>query len=65
MKILVNGEPVQIAGQTLEQALEELGLGNSRVATAVNEVFVPTAARAAHALDAGDRVEVLAPQQGG
>jgi sulfur carrier protein len=35
------------------------------VATAVNEAFVPSSARGALELGAGDRVEIVAPQQGG
>lgn len=65
MKITVNGTPHEIAAQTLEAALAELGYGEARVATAVNESFVPATARAGRALEAGDRLEILAPMQGG
>ena len=46
-------------------ALEELGYGDSKVATALNEDFVPSAARAGTALSPGDRVEIVTPRQGG
>ena len=65
MKITVNGEPRSLAATTLDAALEELGYGGARVATAVNEGFVPAGSRATTALSPGDRVEILAPRQGG
>ena len=65
MKITLNGEAAEISGATLQAALEEHGFGDARVATSVNETFVAKGARAAHALSEGDRVEVLAPMQGG
>ena len=65
MKIEVNGEAREVQGPTLAHALAELGWGEARVATALNGEFVPKAARADTALQAGDRLEVLAPMQGG
>ena len=41
------------------------GQAEARVATAVNEDFVPAARRGAHTLQEGDRVEIVAPRQGG
>ena len=43
----------------------ELGFGEAKVATAVNEEFVPAARRAEAIIADGDRLEVVAPQQGG
>lgn len=65
MRILINGEAREIAATTLAAALDELGYGEARVATAVNEDFVPAGLRAGRALAEGDRIEVLAPRQGG
>ena len=65
MRIDVNGEPREVSGPSLADALTELGWAESRVATAVNGNFVPKAARASTALKDGDRLEVLAPMQGG
>ena len=65
MKIIVNGEAVQSRAATLADLLAELGQGEARVATAVNEDFVPAARRGARALREGDRVEIVAPRQGG
>ncbi|MEO1001457.1 MAG: sulfur carrier protein ThiS, partial [Pseudomonadota bacterium] len=65
MKIVLNGAEAEIAARTLAEALAELGYGDARVATAVNEDFVAAGDRARCALADGDRVEVLAPMQGG
>ena len=65
MKITVNGEPKEIAASALHDALAELGYAEARIATAVNETFVPAAARGDTILTEGDRIEVLAPMQGG
>jgi sulfur carrier protein len=65
MRILVNGDSRDIRAADLSGALEELGYGGAVVATAVNGEFVPSAERQAAHLAEGDRVEVLAPMQGG
>jgi sulfur carrier protein len=65
MKITVNGKSVDVRGGTLAALLDELGYGGKRVATAVNEDFVPAAKRETHELADGDRVEIVAPRQGG
>lgn len=65
MTIHVNGTPHDLRATTLAEALTELGYGQERVATAVNEAFVPTPARATTRLSPGDRIEILAPRQGG
>ena len=64
MMIFLNGEARDVAAATLAALLLECGY-SGRVATAVNEAFVPVAAREAHALKDGDRVEVLGAMQGG
>ncbi len=64
MRILLNGEPREVSTGTLAAVLDELGYGGATVATAVNGTFVPAGARARPVAD-GDRVEVLAPRQGG
>ncbi|MBX5461465.1 MAG: sulfur carrier protein ThiS [Steroidobacteraceae bacterium] len=65
MRILVNGDPRDLAESNLERALEELGFGGAVVATALNGEFVSAASRASTVLAEGDRLEVLAPMQGG
>ncbi len=65
MKITVNGESLDARGPTLARLLTELGMGDAKVATAVNEAFVPVGLRASRILKDGDRVEIVAPRQGG
>ena len=65
MKILVNGAWHETERRELAGALEELGYGGSVVSTAVNGEFIATVARSRTRLAEGDRVEVLAPMQGG
>jgi sulfur carrier protein len=65
MKIVLNGEPREVRSPSLPDALAELGFGDATVATAVNGTFVPAPARPATELSDGDRLEVLAPRQGG
>jgi sulfur carrier protein len=65
MKILVNGAWRNTGASDLASALQELGYGNSVVATALNGELVPTSSRLGARLAEGDRIEVLAPMQGG
>ena len=65
MKIMLNGKPAETSAATLADALAELGYAEAQVATAVNEEFVPKSKRKGHMLSPGDRVEVVAPRQGG
>ena len=65
MKILVNGVWRETQHAELARALEELGYGGSVVSTAVNGEFIANSQRARTVLSEGDRVEVLAPMQGG
>ncbi len=65
MNIQFNGETRTVHGRTLAAVLEELGLANAKVATAVNSEFVPAAARDSRELQPGDRIEALAPMMGG
>jgi sulfur carrier protein len=65
LKLVVNGEPAEVASTTLAGVLEEMGFGGLKVATALNGDFVPERRRAETALTAGDKIEVVAPRQGG
>ena len=70
MKIVLNGAwreiaPADPADATLEAVLMSLGFGHAVVATALNGQFVPGGARVEVKVRDGDRVEVLAPMQGG
>lgn len=64
MKIVLNGETRDVQATCLAALLEECGV-TGRVATSLNEVFVPATLRAAQTIAGGDRVEVVAPMQGG
>ena len=64
MRIDLNGTAIEVAARTLAGALSELGYAGA-LATALNGSFVPAIARAETLLHDGDRVEVLAPMQGG
>ena len=65
MRIFVNGDQHDVEFRTLAAALEQLGYGGKKIATAVNGRFVAAAARPATPLADGDRIEVVAPMQGG
>jgi sulfur carrier protein len=65
VKLVVNGEPRDVRAATLAEALQSLDYGEARVATALNGEFVPARARAGTRLKTGDRIEIVAPRQGG
>ncbi|MEO3429552.1 sulfur carrier protein ThiS [Pelagibius sp. CAU 1746] len=65
MQIVLNGKPREVKRDRLDRLLEELGYRDATVATAVNGNFVARPARAAMRIEDGDRVEVIAPMQGG
>jgi len=65
MRIFVNGDRHDVEPRTLALALEELGYGGKKIATALNGRFVAAAARSTTDLADGDRVEIVAPMQGG
>lgn len=65
MKILVNGAWRDTTAEELAAVLQELGYGDTVVSTAVNGEFVAATARTRLRLGEGDRLEVLAPMQGG
>jgi len=65
MRIIVNGAWRETVALELSAALQELGYGEAVVATAVNGEFVAAGVRPRTRLAEDDRVEVLAPMQGG
>jgi sulfur carrier protein len=65
MRLVVNGELQDVPAATLAEALRSLDLAEAKVATALNGEFVPARARAATLVKDGDRIEIVAPQQGG
>ncbi|MBA8878636.1 sulfur carrier protein ThiS [Phyllobacterium myrsinacearum] len=65
MKLIVNGEPHEVASKTLSDLLGELEYEGDWLATALNGELVRASARATFTLNEGDRVEILTPRQGG
>lgn len=65
MQVVVNGEPTQTAARTLDELCETLGFRDAKIATAVNGDFVPAPGRARQPLAENDRIEIVAPRQGG
>jgi len=65
MRLVVNGEPRDVQATTLAAALEALDYAEVKVATALNGEFVPAREREVTPVKDGDRIEILAPRQGG
>ena len=63
--ILVNGERTRTPACTLAALVADRGFAENQVATALNGEFVARSARAATLLRDGDKVEIVAPRQGG
>jgi sulfur carrier protein len=65
MTLIVNGEPRAVVAATLAEALQALDYADAIVATALNGDFVPARKRDATMVKDGDRIEIVAPRQGG
>ena len=65
MRITINGESQETQAATLEQLCAALGYREQRIATAVNGEFVPADARESLRLSQNDKIEIVAPRQGG
>jgi sulfur carrier protein len=65
LNVLVNGEMVRSHAASLAELIAELGYGDAKVATALNGEFVPERARAGTPIAPDDRIEIVAPRQGG
>ncbi len=66
MQIIINGEAKDVPeGTTAAKLIEILDLGGGRLAMEVNEELVPRSGFEAHALRAGDRVEIVRAIGGG
>ncbi|SJZ87716.1 sulfur carrier protein [Enhydrobacter aerosaccus] len=65
MRIYVNGDQREVEPGTLAVTLDALGYGGRKIATAVNGRFVAATARSAMPVNEGDKIEVVAPMQGG
>lgn len=65
MRIQVNGRSLEVLATTLASLIDELGYGDRKVGTAINQEFVRDRDRAATILNEGDAVEIVTPRQGG
>jgi len=64
MNITVNGKPHSITSTNLADLLVELDY-SGKIATALNESFIPSGDRPSIFLKDGDRIEIVAPMEGG
>jgi sulfur carrier protein len=65
MKLLVNGDELDLAAETLAGLLASFEYEGEWLATAVNGDLVHSEERADYKLKAFDRIEILSPMQGG
>jgi sulfur carrier protein len=65
MRVLVNGNSHEVGSTGLVEVLDELGYGGAVIATALNGEFIPINARPQTSVAEGDRIEIVAPMQGG
>ena len=65
MKIYLNGQAYDTQSQSLAELLRECQFDVDCVASAVDGAFVPRQRYSETALAAGQKIEVLAPMQGG
>jgi sulfur carrier protein len=65
MRLIVNGEPREIAASHVDALLAELDYEGSHFAIALNYDVVPKSRWAETALQAGDEIEIITPRQGG
>lgn len=65
MTIVLNGEVFETTSTNLLALLTEIELDEAVVATALNGEFIAGSEREETLITEGDRIEVLAPMQGG
>ncbi len=65
MRLIVNGEPRELASGSVEALLRELDYEGTHVAIAVNYDVVPRSRWATTPLQSGDAIEIITPRQGG
>ncbi len=63
--IYVNGQQKQTESENLHQLLIELEFDVTAIATAIDGNFVPKSLYQTTAIQQGQKIEVLAPMQGG
>jgi sulfur carrier protein len=65
VRVTVNGEPREIAAQSIAALLGELDYEGSHFAIAVNFDVLPKSRWAETPIRAGDEIEIITPRQGG
>jgi sulfur carrier protein len=65
MHVIVNGQETKVASATLAALLTEMEYEFTQLAIAVNFKVVPRGRWAETALNAGDKIEIITPRQGG
>ena len=66
MRITLNGQPCTLdTALSITELLSAQGFEGKTVAVAVNNTFVPKSAHETHMIKDNDRIEVVAPMQGG
>ena len=65
MRVIVNGEPREIASERIDALLAELEYEGSHFAIAVNYDVLPKSRWAEAVLKSGDEIEIITPRQGG
>ena len=65
MRVIVNGEPREIASTRVDALLGELDYEGSHFAIAVNYDVVPRCRWPETPLQSGDEIEIITPRQGG
>jgi sulfur carrier protein len=65
MRLIVNGAERDVEATTVAAALSALDYGEASVATALNGEFVAKRHRGETPVKEGDKLEIVAPRQGG
>ncbi len=65
MRIVLNGEAVEVEATRLSDILVECGYRQDRIATALNGEIIHRQLRDQTPLNEGDRLEIVAPVVGG
>jgi sulfur carrier protein len=66
MELIINGKTEQLAeGINAAQLIEQLGLGNERLAMEVNREIVPRSSFESHVFKPGDQIEIVRAIGGG
>ena len=65
MRVIVNGEPHEIASESVAALLRELDYEGTHFAVALNFDVVPKSRWTETPLKTGDEIEIITPRQGG